>query len=137
MTLLPYPRSFAARRAPASFAETLDAFCRHVHRLTLTVPARTELLVAPSIDHWCAILGADEIVLLIGLVHGHPLLREGARVRTSSLIRLTPSHGWARTWSRHYRLGTPDPGFFLKLQRDRLSALAEIDWKIMAPLSLH
>lgn len=73
-------------------------------------PAAPELAAAPLIDRWSIIRQAG-CAVLIGQTTSHPLLREGARTITSPLLRLVPAQGWARTWSRYYRLGRQDRTF--------------------------
>lgn len=41
---------------------------------------------------------------LIGRVEGHPIISD-KMVTTSDLWAIAPQHGWARTYSRWYRLG--------------------------------
>lgn len=63
-----------------------------------------ELVDAPFLDSyrrsvksaWC----------LIGEVQGHPICH-GPLIKTSELWAISPELGWARTFSRYYRLGSP------------------------------
>jgi len=43
---------------------------------------------------------------LVGIVLGHPLLRDG-EIWTSELLTYDPERGYARTLSRFYRLESP------------------------------
>ncbi len=45
---------------------------------------------------------------LIGTVSGHPRLPDGP-IRTSVLLAYDPDRGYARTFSRFYRLESPSP----------------------------
>ena len=118
-------------KTSAAFTQTAEAFCAHAHELSVKVPDAAALAAAPILDRWCA-LREEELCYLIGCVSGHPLVRNGARCRTSNVFCIAPDAGWARTWNRFYRLGMPDPLFFLELQRDgRIPLLAKIDWNIV------
>jgi len=61
--------------------------------------------VAPLLDEWRIIEVDGHDLHLVGLVSGHPYLRDGARAVTSRLLWLDPSERWACTRSRLYRLG--------------------------------
>jgi len=93
------------------------AFCDHVEALTAAEPDAATLAAAPRIDRWSAILHRDAVCLL-GRVTGHPRLRPGARAITSPLLRIAPAAGWARTWSRTYRLGREDRTFLFDMIAD-------------------
>lgn len=41
-----------------------------------------------------------------GAVVGHPLLGDLSHIHTSELFAIGEAAGWARTWSRYYRLGS-------------------------------
>jgi len=97
--------------------DALAAFCDHVEALTAAEPDTATLAAAPRIDRWSAILHRDA-VCLIGRVTGHPRLREGARATTSPILRIAPAAGWARTWSRTYRLGREDRTFLFEVIAD-------------------
>ena len=68
-------------------------------------PSPADLRAAPLLDYWR--LAHRPEPALIGLVHGHPLLRDGRTTLTSLAVVLDADAGWARTWSRYYRLGRP------------------------------
>jgi hypothetical protein len=109
----------------------LAVFCDHVEALTAAEPDAATLAAAPLIDRWSAILHRDA-VCLIGRVTGHPRLRPGARAITSPLLRIAPAAGWARTWSRTYRLGREDRTFLLDVIADgRLPPTTE--WVTVGP----
>jgi hypothetical protein len=46
---------------------------------------------------------------LCGLVHGHPRIADGHTALTTDIFALDPD-GWARSYSRFYRLGRPAAG---------------------------
>lgn len=69
-------------------------------------PTEGEFATAPFLDRWEVVRDAFSYTILMGWVTGHPTLR-GPAIRTSPLLRLNISAGWARTYSRYYRLGTP------------------------------
>lgn len=62
---------------------------------------------APIIDKWE--FGLVPTRCIVGAISGHPYLSPGARARTSQIILCDATNGWARTWSRYYRLGEPEP----------------------------
>jgi hypothetical protein len=68
-------------------------------------PTRAEMVGAPVLDWWS--LGVRPARCLIGMPHGHPILRESNRVATSELFAIDTSRGFARTYSRIYKLGVP------------------------------
>ena len=70
------------------------------------MPRSTDVRAAPIIDKWSyAFVPA---CCIAGSVRGHPVLGNLARVHTSELVLIDPENGWARTWSRYYRLGAPE-----------------------------
>lgn len=103
-----------------------NSFLTWVVELSRLRPSIADLESAPLLDPWCPIV-EDDVPLLVGRVSGHPHLREGARVRTSPLMNLRPSQGWARSCNRFYRLGSYDPSFLRTLHEDgRLSANVQL-----------
>lgn len=67
-------------------------------------PTETELAEAPIIDRYY--LGTRSVAALGGFISGHPVLPGDHRpARTSEVWAYAPEQGWARTWSRWYRLG--------------------------------
>ena len=95
--------------------ERIEAFLNHVDSLSTGTPTPAELETAPCLDEWSAIRD-DETVLLIGIVTGHPHIRDRGRARTSLLFQVHPEKGWARTWSRYYRLGVRSRMTFFERQ---------------------
>ena len=143
VALQPAWRSFLSARhdtpdSPSAMGPgSVRAFRDHLFSLMTTAPEAATRARAPTLDRWCVIRSRGDC-LLIGRVNGHPLLRENARATTSPLFRIAAADGWARTWSRIYRLLAPDPSFFLDLQRDdRLPPCTEIVWEMMPTPSRH
>ena len=68
-------------------------------------PNPTDLSSAPLISEWS--YGLFPTRCIVGSVLGHPILGNRPRIRTSEIILVDPECGWARTWSRYYRLGSP------------------------------
>lgn len=77
---------------------------RDVHDLRVHGrPTLSPLNEAPLLEDWSA--AALFTPCLTGSVTGHPLLGSRPRIRTSQLVAFDIERGWARTWSRYYRLG--------------------------------
>lgn len=95
----------------------LVSLCHYLDALAQAEPEAIHLAEAPSIDRWCAAV-VDDLPVLVGVVTGHPQLRPGARTVTSPLLRIDPEAGWARTFSRYYRLGRHDRAFLIGLQAE-------------------
>lgn len=70
-------------------------------------PTSRELEAAPLIDEYK--IDIRDRPVLVGQAYNHPRLGT-ANVCTTELWAIAPSLGWARTWSRFYRLGFPDDG---------------------------
>jgi hypothetical protein len=68
-------------------------------------PPIESLEQAPHLERWFH--STRPAPCLEGMVTGHPLLGSLIPVRTSELVMLDKTAGWARTWSRYYQLGTP------------------------------
>lgn len=62
-----------------------------------------DLSDAPMIDAW-GLAPAGDVVVLVGLVTGHPTIADGA-ITTSPVLSIADDRTWARTVSRFYRLG--------------------------------
>ena len=67
-------------------------------------PTERELSVSPLLDAFR--LGTRSLPCLVGVCDDHPRL-EGPLITTSEIWALAPEFGWARTFSRLYRLGEP------------------------------
>src|SRR3546814_9676120 len=63
------------------------------------LPRESELAAAPRLDAW-TVLPVTPGPVLLGIVSGHPHLREGARIAMSPLLWLAPDRRSARTVSR-------------------------------------
>ena len=69
-----------------------------------SVPGDEELAGAPLLSHWAVEVQPGGIVRLVGVVIGHPSIRDGW-CTTSIVLAADVDAGWARTVSRYYRLG--------------------------------
>lgn len=108
-------------RPPFDHEKDVRQFLEHVDRLGSVPPTQEEMDRAPVLHGWCAaVLGSTPF--LLGQGTGHPLLRWGARTRTSPLIRIAPDRSWARTWSRFYILDEYSPETLFKMQADGVVA---------------
>jgi hypothetical protein len=67
-------------------------------------PKDSDLAEAPLIEDW-VFAHVDGAIVLVGRVTGHPILRSDKLKRTSALLAINEKAGWARTYSRYYRLG--------------------------------
>ncbi|TXH35605.1 MAG: hypothetical protein E6Q98_15025 [Rhodospirillaceae bacterium] len=68
-------------------------------------PTAADLKDAPFLNGWQH--ATRPLTCLTGMVEGHPDLGTGRYIRTSVLWSIDPAEGWARTFSRFYRLGKP------------------------------
>ncbi|KQT58123.1 MULTISPECIES: hypothetical protein [unclassified Aureimonas] len=68
-------------------------------------PSQFALSAAPVLERWT--LASRSSPCLAGQFLGHPKIRSGRPGFTSDLWIHAPSHGYARTLSRLYRLGDP------------------------------
>lgn len=92
---------------------SLEAMAENLARLAADVahlrdvgePSDAMLRGAPILHSWSAAEGPAPY--LIGSVVGHPLLGDRPFIHTSEIFAIDLGQGWARTWSRFYRLGTP------------------------------
>jgi hypothetical protein len=67
-------------------------------------PKAADLAAATFIDDWTPARVNGELVLF-GKVTGHPSIPDGHVTRTSALLAIHIAGGWARSYSRLYRLG--------------------------------
>jgi hypothetical protein len=89
-------------------------------------PKPEDLAQAPLAELWIALVkDGTDLPFLWGYVTGHPLLRDRF-IRTSPLIGLNRETGWARTFSRWYRLGEPFPVWKTQLAAHREDPAREI-----------
>lgn len=68
-------------------------------------PDPSSLVDAPCLTGW--MLATKPASSLVGSVAGHPLLGDARHIRTTPILALDVRNGWARTWSRFYRLKSP------------------------------
>lgn len=79
-------------------------------------PSASDLVNAPVLNYWRALVTPNGAPFLFGMVSGHPLL--GSRwITTSQLVAIDPKHGWARTASRWYKLSCPFADLEAKVAR--------------------
>lgn len=93
----------------AETAERLSALAADLRAIALgQIPEELLEGSAPILNRWSLAVRAS--VCLEGLVSGHPALTGQDRaIRTSELWDLDAEAGWARTYSRWYRLGQRAP----------------------------
>jgi hypothetical protein len=85
----------------ASTVANLRALADDLERMAMFQP-NAELEGAPTLHDWSAV--RRPVGGLSGIVEAHPLL--GTRpVVTSEVFAIDRKRGWARTFSRFYRLG--------------------------------
>lgn len=102
---------------PQDLAGRVRRFLDRVKHLSSTAPSQEELDRAPVLHAWCAVrLGTSPF--LLGQSTGHPLLKWGARTRTSVLMRISLDHSWARTWNRYYSLSEYNRETLFAMQAD-------------------
>ena len=90
-----------------SLCDSLTSLLCDVRDLrTGEMPRSMDLRATPIIDKWS--YGLVPARCIAGSVRGHPILGNLARVHTAELVLIDPESGWARTWSRYYRLGEPE-----------------------------
>lgn len=65
-------------------------------------PSAALLERAPLLEQWS--FAVIRRPCLMGAVVGHPLLGDLSQIHTSELFAIDEAAGWARTWSRYYRL---------------------------------
>ncbi|WP_408886200.1 DUF6634 family protein [Lichenicoccus roseus] len=86
----------------------LEALVSDLRRLAEGRRPQSDVLeAAPLLERWTVDRRPDSC--LRGVVHGHPTLW-GPEIVTSAVWVLAPELGWARTLSRHYRLGRSAQG---------------------------
>ena len=86
--------------------DKLQRLVRDIEALAAgSYPTAAELSDAPELENWS--YAAHPVPCLTGEFYGHPKIRSGNFGRTSDLWVQAPSHGYARTLSRLYRLGPP------------------------------
>lgn len=116
----------------------LDPLAAHLAVIALAEagPSQSDLAGAPVLDRWIPMLEFTGRVLLCGRVTGHPVLGDD-HIHTSQLFGL--GDGWARTFSRWYRLGTPLSAEGLEIHRGVLglySPMPDLD-EVAGCLAAH
>jgi hypothetical protein len=102
---------------PRDLAGRVRRFLDRVKHLSSASPTPQELDHAPTLHRWCAVrLGTSPF--LLGQSTGHPLLKWGARTRTSVLMQISLDHSWARTWNRYYSLSEYNRETLFAMQAD-------------------
>ncbi len=86
--------------------ECMKSLCADLEWLRAGVvrPSLDELESAPLIDDYAFVQRG--VTALQGRVTNHPLIGTTTAI-TSDLYVFAPDLGWARTFSRYYRLGSP------------------------------
>lgn len=80
------------------------------------------------LEEWRIIRVREGTRHLIGLVSGHPRLRDGARIVTSVLVALAADYSWAETMNTVYALGTRGEGPLPEDWAERLDFLLRDAW---------
>jgi hypothetical protein len=93
----PFPHLARLACKLSALAEDLQRIARGEH------PTERVLRDAPILTDWRVSLSPTPH--LVGTVVGHPKIDDGRICRTSELITFDPVSGYARTFSRFYRLG--------------------------------
>lgn len=70
------------------------------------LPGKRALAASPLIDNWS--ISYRNVPCLTGEISSHPELGFAERGLTSDLWILAPHHGFARTMTRFYLLGSPE-----------------------------
>jgi hypothetical protein len=90
-----------------SLEDKLTSLLFDIHDLQMgEIPRSMDLSAAPVIDQWS--YGLVPARCIVGSRCGHSIVSNRTRVHTSQLVLVDPENSWARTWSRCYRLGTPE-----------------------------
>jgi hypothetical protein len=92
----PFPELARRARKYRRLADDLERIARGEH------PTDLDLRDAPYLIDWR--LHFHPLPHLIGTVLGHPIIEDGHICRTSELATFDPLAGYARTYSRFYRI---------------------------------
>lgn len=95
----PFPHLAVVASKYRQLADDLERVARGEH------PTEAELRDAPRLTDWSLHLLPLPLPFLSGIVVGHPLIGDGRLCRTSEVMIFDPAAGYARTFSRFYRLG--------------------------------
>lgn len=89
----------------ATTVARLRALADDLERMAMFQPS-AELAGAPIVSHWS--WTSRKTSALAGFVEGHPIL-DSKFIVTSEVFAIDRQRGWARTFSRFYRLGPALP----------------------------
>ncbi|MGB3337167.1 MAG: DUF6634 family protein [Devosia sp.] len=85
--------------------EIVAAGLREANRIAAGfAPGEAELAGAPMLSDWAVEPQPGGIVRMVGIVTGHPSIRDGW-CTTSPVLAADEVAGWVRTVSRYYLLG--------------------------------
>lgn len=74
-------------------------------------PSEAEMVAAPRLSEWKVVIIQNlfqvRLMILKGVVEGHPRLGSGEQISTSPLLWIDKDRRVARTMSRVYALGNP------------------------------
>lgn len=84
--------------------ERLRQLASDLERMTMFGPNSEALTDAPFLSGWA--LAHRRATALSGRVAEHPLLGRRRSILTSEVYALDPTAGWARTFTRFYKLGS-------------------------------
>ena len=88
----------------AEAVRDIAAIAKDFERLASTgAPAEEDLAGAPFINRWELV--PRFVICLSGAISGHPRFGGARTGRTSPLLAVDSTRGWARTLNRWYRLG--------------------------------
>jgi hypothetical protein len=91
---------------PRNTIEKAQRIARDIARLVVIErPSAEELANAPTLIGYFPV--ARAAMALQGLVTGHPRIQDGRFALTTEIFAIDSEAGWARSWSRFYRLGHP------------------------------
>lgn len=93
----PFPHLARMAHKHRALADDLERIARGEH------PTEDEMRDAPLLTDWRVYI--FPLPFLLGTVFGHPEIGDGRICRTSELATFDPVAGYARTFSRFYRLG--------------------------------
>ncbi len=92
--------------SPADIIECARRLADDIERLAANgAPTAADLARAPVIDLYRS--AQRPTTALIGVVSGHPTVRNRHVAMTTEIFAIDPERSWARSWSRLYALGSP------------------------------
>ena len=96
---------FPGGDAPKIIIDSARRLAADIELIAAGGPTAGDLDGAPILDQWRPVQRSTSA--LVGIVCGHPTMRDWRPTMTSELFAIDPDMGWARTWSRFYALGRP------------------------------